>query len=85
MRQVTLSIDGSKAAPVGGIPASMLKVTLDIHISLITKLIDLSFENGCFPEDLKLEEVSPIFKKNDDLDKENYRPVGVLFNVSKVF
>ena len=85
VRQVTLSIDGSKAAPVGGIPASMLKVTLDIHISLITKLIELSFENGCFPEDLKLEEVSPIFKKNDDLDKENYRPVGVLFNVSKVF
>ena len=28
---------------------------------------------------------SSIFKKNDDLDKENYRPVSVLFHVSKVF
>ena len=43
------------------------------------------FENGYFPDDLKLAEVSSIFKKNDDLDKENYRPVIVLLNVSKVF
>ena len=45
----------------------------------------MSFENGWFPENLKLEEVSPIFKKNDDLDKENYEPVSVSFNMSKVF
>ena len=83
--QVVLSYNGSKATPVEDIPVDMLKVTLDIHLSLITKIINLSFENGCFPDDLKLAEVSPIFKKNDDLDKENYRPVSVLFNVSKVF
>ena len=70
---------------MGDIPADMLKVTLDMHLSLITKIINLSFENGCFPDDLKFAEVSPTFKKNDDLDKENYRPASVLFNVSKVF
>ena len=83
--QVILSIDGSKATPVGDNPASMLKVTLDIHLSGITKIINLSFENVCFPDDLKLTKVSPISNKNDDLDKENYRPVSVLCNVSKVF
>ena len=85
VRQVILSIDGSKATPVVDIPTDMLKVTLDIHLSLITKIINLSFENGCFPDDLKLAEVSPIFKKNDDLDKGNYRRVIVLFNVLKGF
>ena len=30
-------------------------------------------------------EVTPIFKKNDDLDKENYRSISVLPHVSKVF
>ena len=69
---------------MGDIPVDMLKVTLYIHLSLITKIINLSFENGCFPDDLKLAEVGPIFKKNDDLDKENYRPARVLFNVTKV-
>ena len=54
---------------MGDIPAEMLKVTLYIHLSLITEVINLSFENGCFPDDLKLAEVSPIFNKNDDLDK----------------
>ena len=34
---------------------------------------------------MKAAEVTPIFKKNDDLDKENYGLVSVLPNVSKVF
>ena len=42
VRQVILSIDGSKATSVGDILADMLKVTLDIHLSLITKIINLS-------------------------------------------
>ena len=70
---------------MGDIPADMLKVTLDKHLSLITKIINLSFENGCFPGNLKLAEDSPIYKKNDDLGKENSTPVSVFFNVSKVF
>ena len=76
---------------MGDSPADMLKVTLDIHLPLITKISNLSLENGrlktytTFPDDLKLAEISSTFKKNDDLDKENCRPVSVLFNVSKVF
>ena len=39
----------------------------------------------CFPEELKLAEVNPIFKKKYDLDEVNYRPVNVLPHDSKVF
>ena len=63
----------------------MLKVTLDIDLLVIMKIINLSFEMGCFPDDLKLAYVSPILKKNDNLDKGNYRLVSVLVNLSKVF
>ena len=66
---------------MGQISAGMLRVILDINLSLVTKIISLPFEKGCFLEDLKLAEVNAIFKKNDDLDNENYRPVNVLFNV----
>ena len=38
-----------------------------------------------FSRRIKAAEVTPIFKKNDDLDKENYRPVSVLPHVSKIF
>ena len=85
VRQVILSIECSKATPGGDISADMLKVILDINFSLITKIINLSFKNGCFADDLEIAEVSPIFKKNDDLDKGNYRRVIVLFNVLKGF
>ena len=34
---------------------------------------------------MKLAEISPMFKKNDNLDKENYRSVNILTIMSKVF
>ena len=78
VNEIILNLDGFKATPVGDIPADMLKFRVDKHLPFLTKIINYSFENGCFPEELKLAEVSRIFKKNDDLDKENYRPVSTL-------
>ena len=85
VREEIMNLDGSKATPIGDISVDILKSTVDIHLPFITNSINVSIENGCFPEELKLAEVSPIFKKKDDLGKENYRPVSVLPNVSKVF
>ena len=38
-----------------------------------------------FPTELKLADLSPIFKKLETIHKENYRPVSVLPVVSKIF
>ena len=35
--------------------------------------------------DLKLANVSPVFKKKDNLDKVNYRPVSILPAISKIY
>ena len=72
-----MRLDGTKSTPAGDTPAGMLKSTIDIHAAILTKIINLPLKNDCFPDDLKAAEVSPIFKKNDDLKKENYRPVSV--------
>ena len=64
-----LNLDSIEATAVGDIPAYMLKSTVDIHLHFTTKIINFSFENNCFPDDLKLAEVSLVYKKNDDLDK----------------
>ena len=45
----------------------------------------MTFENTFFPDDLKFAEISPVYKTNDDPDKENYRPVSVLSLVAKFF
>ena len=85
VREEIMNLEGSKATPIGDISVDILKSTVDIHLPFITNSINLSIEKGCFPEVLKLAKVNPIFKKKDDLDKENYRPVSILPHVSKVF
>ena len=85
VREEVMNLDGSKATLIGDISVDVLKSTVDIHLPYKTNSTNLSIEKGCFPKELKLAEVSPIFKKKNDLDKENYRPVSVLLHVSKVF
>ena len=85
VREEIMNLDDSKATLIGDISVDILKSTVDIHLSFITNSINLSIKKGYFPEELKLAEVSPIFKKKDDLGKENYRHVSVLPHVSKVF
>ena len=41
--------------------------------------------NKEFPDELKLADVTPIYKKDDPNKSKNYRPVSVLPVVSKVF
>ena len=40
---------------------------------------------GKFPDILKKAQVTPVCKKHDMNDKQNYRPVSTLSNLSKVF
>ena len=67
------------------IPAKILKKRVDIYIKEITFIINDCIEKGIFPDDLKLAHVSPIFRKEDSFQKENYRPVSILPHMSKVF
>ena len=38
-----------------------------------------------FPHDLKFADVAPIYKKKSKASKDNYRPVSILSNISKVY
>ena len=67
------------------IPAPLLRI-LKTHISpLISSLINDSFLCGIFPSKLILAKVTPVFKKGSRQDKDNYRPISVLFIFSKIF
>ena len=37
-----------------------------------------------FPTSLKLANVTPVYKKGSKKSKENYRPVSILPNISKI-
>ena len=47
-------------------------------------IINLSITLSTYPDDCKKAEVSPVYKKNDQLSKDNYRPISILTSLSKV-
>ena len=64
---------------------TLLKSISNEISSCITLIINQSISTGSYPENLKLAKVIPIFKKNDKLEINNYRPISVLQVISKVF
>ena len=85
IRSIISSLSTSKACGPNSIPTHILKNNIDLLVSPLKHIINLSFSEGCFPQLLKLAEVCPIFKKKDKNRCENYRPISLLSNLSKIF
>ena len=66
------------------IPPKMLKLCAKKMSVSIMELVNQAFISKVFPDDMKKTEISPIFKKLNDMCKENYRPVSVLDVYTKV-
>ena len=45
----------------------------------------MSFNQGVFPNILKIANVVPVHKKGDNLYCNKYRPISLLSNISKIF
>ena len=69
----------------GLIPVSILKQCVDAYLPFLTISINCFSRENTFPEELKHSEVIPLHKKLDPLKKENYRPVSLPPDVTKVF
>ena len=50
----------------------------------MTHLFDISISSSSFPDIMKCVELCPPFKNDDNMKRENYRPVSVLTAFSKV-
>ena len=48
-------------------------------------IINQSLCSGIFPSKLKLAKVIPLYKKEDQRVFGNYRPISLLFSISKIF
>ena len=67
------------------IPVYILKISNNFFSDKLTDIINLSFRTGIFPDLCKLAKVMPIFKKDNPLLCENYRPISLLPIFSKIF
>ena len=80
-----LNLDVSKACQDTDIPSKIIKENADIFTDFLLSSFNNIVSNSVFPSALKLANVIPVFKKGDKNAKENYRPVSILSNISKIF
>ena len=48
-------------------------------------MVNLSFEQGVFPDELKIAVITPLYKAKDPMFFNNYRPISLLTVFSKIF
>ena len=86
INKILSSINSKKSTGADNIPAKIIKSCISpISGVLANLLINTTFQHGKLPASLKGAKVVPIHKKNEPLNKENYRPVSVLPIFSKAY
>ena len=58
-------------------PASILKQCIETYIDPLTYLVNLSINQGVFPDELKVAKGLPIYKSDDKQLIHNYRPISL--------
>ena len=67
------------------IPTNILKENSEVFARYFHENIHFCIENSIFPSDLKVANVTPAFKKKSKTSKDNYRPISILPNISKIY
>ena len=78
-------IDLTKSGGLHDIPAKLLK----LNTAVISKHISAGYNNSLssmiFPQKLKMADITPVHKRDESTNKENYRPVSILPIISKIY
>ena len=62
----------------------IIKDSIIVVKAPLTTLFNTSVKESLFPSGLKYGNVSPLYKKNENTKKENYRPISILPSISKI-
>ena len=85
IRDIILALDSNKATGPASIPTNILITLLPHMSSFISKIINMTFSTGIYPDHLKFADIVPVYKKDSKLVVENYRPISLLSNINKIF
>ena len=80
-----ISLDTSKSFQDTDVPTETIKENADIFAGFIHPAINTTINKNEFASFLKLADVIPVFQKSSKNSKDNYRPISVLKNISKIY
>ena len=75
------SLDPTKS---GAISTKIVKLANKQICQDLLNSINEFIKQSKFPNELKIADITPMFIKEDPLDKTNYRPISILPDVSKI-
>ena len=78
------NINLNKSAGYDNILGKLLRLAHSALAPALTQLVNSCIKSSKFPMNMKLAELSPVYKNDDNLMKENYRPISVLTILSKL-
>ena len=84
VREIIENLDNKFSSGDDDISNVIVKLSSNITIPYLTQVINKSFEEGMFPDDLKKAKVIPLHKDGSKLDENNYRPISLLIVWSKI-
>ena len=80
------SVNTKKATGPDNIPPKLVKLSANVIDSHLCNIINKGLQNFSFPDAAKkIASVRPIYKKKCRNTIENYRPVSILNNFSKIY
>ena len=83
--KIVNTLDTVKTSQQSDIPTTILKQNSDYFAEYFYENISQCISKLIFPSDLKLADVIPVYKKKSKNSKDNYRPVSILSNISKIY
>ena len=84
MMNIISQLNTAKTCQNANTPTKIIKINKDIFAKFISNNFNHCIDEGEFPYELKHADVVPVHKKKDKCVKENYRPVSIQTNISKV-
>ena len=82
--KILLSLDITKSADIYNISPKLLKLAAPVICDYLTVIFNKSFDEGTFPDLLKVAKVIPVHKSGSAFEASNYRPISLLPIISKV-
>jgi hypothetical protein len=67
------------------LPVKILHDARDLLLPTLTRLFEMIYLQKTIPDQWKISKITPIFKKGNKNQIENYRPIANLCSISKVF
>lgn len=82
--KVINTLNNSMSTGYDCVATKVVKYCCHVIAPLLTHIINLSFSQGVFPENLKHTVIKPIHKKDDKRIPANYRPIALIPILSKI-